>query len=101
VGFEVNYTKMVHNGIESGVMQAYAEGFSILQHKSEFSVDLHQIAGDMALRPAWCARGCWTSPPMNWKKNPTAQVTSSLCPPIPERAVDRRRRDRNLGGADR
>ncbi|AJP49219.1 6-phosphogluconate dehydrogenase [Rugosibacter aromaticivorans] len=39
-----HFTKMVHNGIEYGLMQAYAEGFSILQHKSEFSLDLHQIA---------------------------------------------------------
>jgi 6-phosphogluconate dehydrogenase len=39
-----HYTKMVHNGIEYGMMQAYAEGFSILQHKSEFNLDLHQIA---------------------------------------------------------
>ncbi len=35
---------MIHNGIEYGLMQAYAEGFSILQHKSEFGLDLHQIA---------------------------------------------------------
>ena len=39
-----HYTKMVHNGIEYGLMQAYAEGFSILQHKKEFNLDLHQIA---------------------------------------------------------
>jgi 6-phosphogluconate dehydrogenase len=39
-----HYTKMVHNGIEYGLMQAYAEGFSILQHKEEFKLDLHQIA---------------------------------------------------------
>jgi 6-phosphogluconate dehydrogenase len=39
-----HYTKMVHNGIEYGLMQAYAEGFSILQHKAEFQLDLHQIA---------------------------------------------------------
>ena len=39
-----HYTKMIHNGIEYGMMQAYAEGFSILQHKSEFNLDLHQIA---------------------------------------------------------
>jgi 6-phosphogluconate dehydrogenase len=39
-----HFTKMVHNGIEYGLMQAYAEGFSILQHKSEFNLDLHQIA---------------------------------------------------------
>ena len=39
-----HFTKMIHNGIEYGLMQAYAEGFSILQHKQEFHLDLHQIA---------------------------------------------------------
>ncbi|WP_343821275.1 decarboxylating 6-phosphogluconate dehydrogenase [Dyella marensis] len=39
-----HYTKMVHNGIEYGLMQAYAEGFSILKHKAEFALDLHRIA---------------------------------------------------------
>ena len=39
-----HFTKMIHNGIEYGLMQAYAEGFSILQHKQEFDLDLHQIA---------------------------------------------------------
>src|ERR1700694_5993215 len=39
-----HYTKMIHNGIEYGLMQAYAEGFSILQHKKDVKLDLHQIA---------------------------------------------------------
>ena len=39
-----HFTKMVHNGIEYGMMQAYAEGFSILQHKTELGLDLAQIA---------------------------------------------------------
>jgi 6-phosphogluconate dehydrogenase len=39
-----HFTKMIHNGIEYGLMQAYAEGFSILQHKAEFGLDLHQVA---------------------------------------------------------
>ena len=39
-----HFTKMVHNGIEYGLMQAYAEGFSILGHKREFGLDLHQVA---------------------------------------------------------
>ena len=38
-----HFTKMVHNGIEYGLMQAYAEGFSILQHKQDFNLDLHQV----------------------------------------------------------
>ncbi len=39
-----HFTKMIHNGIEYGMMQAYAEGFSILQHKRDFALDLHQVA---------------------------------------------------------
>src|SRR5262245_28064653 len=39
-----HFTKMIHNGIEYGLMQAYAEGFSILAHKRELSLDLAQIA---------------------------------------------------------
>ncbi len=38
-----HFVKMVHNGIEYGLMQAYAEGFSIMQHKKDFELDLHQI----------------------------------------------------------
>jgi 6-phosphogluconate dehydrogenase len=38
-----HYTKMVHNGIEYGLMQAYAEGFEIL-HASEYPLDLEAIA---------------------------------------------------------
>jgi 6-phosphogluconate dehydrogenase len=39
-----HFAKMVHNGIEYGLMQAYAEGFSMLEHKHEFAFDLHQVA---------------------------------------------------------
>lgn len=39
-----HFTKMIHNGIEYGLMQAYAEGFAVLQHKQEFALDLHQVA---------------------------------------------------------
>lgn len=39
-----HFAKMVHNGIEYGLMQAYAEGFSMLQHKHELDLDPHQIA---------------------------------------------------------
>jgi 6-phosphogluconate dehydrogenase len=39
-----HFTKMVHNGIEYGLMQAYAEGFEVME-KSEFELDLHEIAG--------------------------------------------------------
>ena len=39
-----HFTKMIHNGIEYGMMQAYAEGFSILEHKQELDLDLAQVA---------------------------------------------------------
>jgi 6-phosphogluconate dehydrogenase len=39
-----HFTKMVHNGIEYGLMQAYAEGFEVLK-SSEFDLDLQAIAG--------------------------------------------------------
>lgn len=39
-----HFVKMVHNGIEYGVMQAYAEGFELMDHKQEFELDLPQIA---------------------------------------------------------
>jgi 6-phosphogluconate dehydrogenase len=39
-----HFVKMVHNGIEYGLMQAYAEGFDLMRHKTEFNLDLLQIA---------------------------------------------------------
>jgi 6-phosphogluconate dehydrogenase len=39
-----HFVKMVHNGIEYGLMQAYAEGFEIMKRKEEFALDLHQVA---------------------------------------------------------
>src|SRR5690606_35800765 len=39
-----HFTKMVHNGIEYGMMQAYAEGFAIMQRKESMALDLAQVA---------------------------------------------------------
>ncbi len=39
-----HFTKMVHNGIEYGLMQSYAEGFAILKRKADLKLDLRQIA---------------------------------------------------------
>jgi len=39
-----HYVKMVHNGIEYGMMQAFAEGFELLEAKHEMELDLQQIA---------------------------------------------------------
>ncbi|HEX2051344.1 MAG TPA: decarboxylating 6-phosphogluconate dehydrogenase [Actinomycetota bacterium] len=39
-----HFTKMVHNGIEYGLMQAYAEGFEILASSRDFELDLARVA---------------------------------------------------------
>ena len=39
-----HFVKMVHNGIEYGLMQAYAEGFTVMEKKSEMELNLPQIA---------------------------------------------------------
>jgi 6-phosphogluconate dehydrogenase len=39
-----HFVKMIHNGIEYGMMQAFAEGFSIMKHKEEFGLDLAQVS---------------------------------------------------------
>jgi len=39
-----HYVKMVHNGIEYGMMQAFAEGFELMHAKEEFDLDMHQIS---------------------------------------------------------
>lgn len=39
-----HFVKMVHNGIEYGLMQAYAEGFALMKSKEEFGLDMHKIA---------------------------------------------------------
>ena len=39
-----HFVKMVHNGIEYGMMEAYAEGFEILKARKEYQLDLHQVS---------------------------------------------------------
>lgn len=39
-----HFVKMIHNGIEYGLMQAYAEGFDLMKRKTDFDLDLHQIS---------------------------------------------------------
>jgi 6-phosphogluconate dehydrogenase len=39
-----HFVKMVHNGIEYGMMQAYAEGFEIMRAKKDFGLDLRDVA---------------------------------------------------------
>ena len=40
-----HFVKMIHNGIEYGLMQAYAEGFEVMHSSKEYDLDLHAIAG--------------------------------------------------------
>lgn len=40
-----HFVKMVHNGIEYGMMQAIGEGFAIMKKKEEFEIDLTKVAG--------------------------------------------------------
>ncbi len=39
-----HFTKMIHNGIEYGMMQSFAEGFALLRGKDEFKLDMAQIS---------------------------------------------------------
>ena len=39
-----HFVKMIHNGIEYGLMQAYAEGFELMDAKKEYELDLSQIS---------------------------------------------------------
>jgi 6-phosphogluconate dehydrogenase len=39
-----HFVKMIHNGIEYGIMQAYAEGFEVM-HKSRFPIELEEVCG--------------------------------------------------------
>lgn len=39
-----HYTKMIHNGIEYGMMQAYAEGFALMERRQDMQLDLAQVA---------------------------------------------------------
>ena len=56
-----HYVKMVHNGIEYGLMQAYGEGFDIL-HASEFPLDLAAVAAALEQRIGRSAPGCSSWP---------------------------------------
>ena len=39
-----HFVKMIHNGVEYGMMQAFAEGFAVMEAKKEFDLDLQQVA---------------------------------------------------------
>ena len=74
---------MIHNGIEYGMMQAYAEGFDILRNANSEKLSPKTCAtiSPSATSPrsggaaAWSARGCSTSPPMALVEDPTLAST--------------------------
>ena len=53
-----HFVKMVHNGIEYGLMQAYAEGFSIMKLEARAGVGPDADCEHLAARVRWCGRGC-------------------------------------------
>ena len=85
-----HFVKMVHNGIEYGIMAAYAEGFNILHHanvgKRERTVDAETTpcaipsttsttwtcptSPRCGVAAAWWPRGCWISPPSRCSSSP-------------------------------
>ena len=88
-----HFVKMVHNGIEYGLMQAYAEGFDIMRNAnsqksrkiiaSPLTFPISQSCGVAA---AWWVRGSWTSPPWRSPKIPIFRASQAPCR-IPAKAA--------------
>ena len=74
-----HFVKMVHNGIEYGMMQAYAEGFTIMEKKEPLDLNLPQIARSGSMAPS-SAPGCSTSPPTRWKRIPPSKASKPTSP---------------------
>ena len=78
-----HYVKMVHNGIEYGLMEAYGEGFDIL-HASDYALDLAAIArlwNHGSVIRSWLS----SSPPMRSRRRGMTSMASPDGSPIPER----------------
>ena len=73
-----HYVKMVHNGIEYGLMQAYAEGFEIMH--APYELDLAAIS-DCGCRAPSCARGCSSSPRGRSRRTARTSSTSRATSP--------------------
>ena len=89
-----HFTKMIHNGIEYGLMQAYAEGFSIMQHKTEFGLDLHQVAEiwrNGSVVRSWLL----DLTAIALKENPDSGWHRTVCSRFRRRTMDRGRSDRS------
>ena len=102
---------MIHNGIEYGLMQAYAEGFDILrnanidalpaEHRFDLNIaDIAEVWRRGSVIPSWLLD--LTSSAL--AKNPTLESYSGICRGFRRRPLDRQCRDRRGragGGADR
>ena len=107
-----HFVKMVHNGIEYGLMAAYAEGFNILATPTSASTSTDRRRRDhAAARPralpvrlrsrrrsprcggaaAWSPRGCSTSPPRRSRERSRARGASPAGSPTPAKAAGRSR----------
>ena len=82
-----HFVKMVHNGIEYGLMQAYAEGFELMRAKSELDLDLAAIA------ETWR----WGSVVRSWLLDLTADALQARTPPSRAYRPTSRTRERDAG----
>ena len=81
-----HFVKMIHNGIEYGMMQAMAEGFALLEGKQEFGLDLAGDRRDLAARQRRALVAA----------RPHRRVPRERCEARGHRAVRRRLRRRSL-----
>ena len=80
-----HFVKMVHNGIEYGLMQAYAEGFEVMQ-ASPLDLDLEQIAG---IWRSGAPSGPSMAPSRSWRSMPGTARTATLGASQPLRTPSR------------
>ncbi len=70
-----HYVKMVHNGVEYGLMQAYAEGFELM-HSSDYEPRPARRSRISGTRARWCDRGCASWP--SARSRPRATTSAGL-----------------------
>ena len=81
-----HYVKMVHNGVEYGLMQAYAEGFELM-HRSDYGLDLRSRSRICGTRDRSCARGCASWPSGHSRPRATTLPGCAATWRTPARAV--------------
>ncbi len=75
-----HFVKMVHNGIEYGMMQAYAEGFSIMKAKKALGTRSRADLPASGRTAPSSAPGCSISPPTPSKRTPHSTVSKPMSP---------------------